>query len=123
MKNFESILEEAFHVANEAGDKWMSEHTKPAFAIYNADLSGNVYGDCLGTMLDVCGFGYVQITDKRTSFAKYMKTTYGSNSSVRLNHKYRNRQEWSLNEATAEAILKVLRKNEIKGVSLYSRID
>lgn len=122
--NFEVIMREAVIAANEAGDKWVAEHTRPAFAVYNTNvLTGKPVGECLGTMLDVCGFGFVEITDRRTAFAKFIKKTYGSNRSVPIRHKYSGRQEWSLNESTAYAVLGVLNKHGIKGCSVYSRID
>lgn len=115
--DFDAILKEATEAANAAGDKWVAEHTEPAYAVMN----GN---QCVGKLLDVCGFGFVQINDKRTAFAKYIKDIQnGYTTSVSLRHKYKGRQEWGLNEATAYAILRVLQSHGIKGVSVYSRID
>lgn len=115
--DFDAIMNEAREAANAAGDKWIAEHTKPAYAV----MQGNQVVD---TLLDVCGFGFVQVTDKRTSFAKYLKKVQnGYNETIQLNHKHRGRQEWSLNEVTAYAIAGVLRSHGIKGISVYSRID
>lgn len=121
---FDKIMKEATQAANEAGDKWVAEHTKPTIAIYNADLFGNPVGKCVGQLLDVCGFAHVSIKDKRTSFAKYIKKIQdGYDGFVSVHHKYRGRQEWGLNEECARAALKVFNSYGIKGLNLYSRID
>ena len=115
---FSKILKEATESANKAGDKWIEEHTKPVWSVVDN------FGKNVGTLLDVCGFGFVQIKDKRTSFSKYIKDIQnGYDNSIQLNHKYRGRQEWSLNEATAYAIYNTLKSHGIKGLSVYSRID
>lgn len=115
--DFVKVLDACVVAANEAGDKWVAEHTQPAFAV----MEGN---RCVGKLLDVCGFGFVQINDKRTAFAKFIKKFQnGYDNAVSINHKYRSRQEWGLNETTAYAIQKVLIDNGIKGTSVYSRID
>lgn len=115
--DYSNILLEATKAANEAGDAWVAAHTRPAFAV----MDGN---RCVGQLLDVCGFGYVQVDDKRTGFAKWLKKVQdGYNSVVRLNTKYRMRQELGLNEATAYAACAVFQKYGVKGVSVYSRID
>jgi hypothetical protein len=111
------IVDEAVKAANEAGDKWIAEHTKPAFAV----MDGNKQ---VGTMLDVCGFAYVDITDKRPKFVKWLIQYQDYAGCVHLNHKYRSRQEMGLNEATAEAMLEVFRKHGVeKGFRFFSRID
>jgi hypothetical protein len=116
-KKFDAIMKLATNAANDAGDKWMSEHTSPAWAVMNGS-------QCVGTMLDCCGFGYVRITDKRTAFSKYIKEiSNGHNYAVHVPHKYRMRQEMGLNEATAWAVYKVLTAHDIKGIDVYSRID
>jgi hypothetical protein len=100
--NFESLLQQATLAANEAGDKWVNEHPRG----------------------DVCGFGFIELRDNRTRFSKWLKVRQnGYTTSVQLNHKYRGRQEWGLNEACARAGLAVLRDAGIKGLTLYSRID
>jgi len=118
-------MEEANMAAEAAGDKWVVEHTEPVYAVYNADvITGKAYGKSLGTMLDVCGIAYVQITDKRTGFAKYIKKIQnGYNNAVHLNSKYSGRQEWGLREACSYAALNVLDSHGIKGVSVWSHID
>lgn len=126
---FEKIIVDATKAAKEAGDKWIAEHTKPVFAVYNADLiTGKAYGKCLGTMLDCCGFASILVKDKRTAFAKWLKTVQpswdgGYNGAVRINDKHSGRQEWSLNEARMYAAYKVLTDAGIKGIEVYSRID
>jgi hypothetical protein len=118
-QEFANILQEAKEAANVAGDAWFKAHTKPIWSVVD-DFTGKE----VGQLLDVCGFGFVQINDRRTSFAKYIKKAQdGYDSTLQINHKYSGRQEWSLNEATAYAILGVLNKHGITGVSVYSRID
>jgi hypothetical protein len=76
-------------------------------------------------MLDVCGIVYIQVRDKRTSFAKYLKEIQrnGWNNTVEVHHKYFGRQEWGLGEACYGAALKFLQNAGIKGLSLWSNID
>ena len=117
---FANLISKATEEANKAGDKWIAEHTKPVWNVVN-EYSGEV----VGQLLDVCGFGYVRITDKRTSFAKYLKKVQrnGYIGYVDIFHKHRCRQELGLNTATATAIYKVLSEAGIKGIEIYSRID
>jgi hypothetical protein len=127
---FEAVIRAAVKAADKAGDEWMEAATKrgPAFRVVQRanplDDSSPIVKD-FGGMLDVCGIVYVQITDKRTAFAKWMKSQnpHGHNHSVRVPHKYRMRQEMGLMEACETAALGVLRDAGIKGVELYSRID
>jgi hypothetical protein len=122
---FDDVIAQATKAAEEAGQKWVDEHTKPVFAVYNADvLTGKQYGPCLGTMLDVCGMVHIRITDKRTAFSKYIKKIQnGYNGAIFLKHKYSGRQEWGLNEACAYAAAKVFTLAGIKGIYVYSNID
>lgn len=115
---FNKILKEATEAANAAGDKWVVEHTKPVWSVRDGANRE------VGQLLDVCGFGFIQVKDKRSAFVKYIKEIQnGYDSTIQINSKYRMRQEWSLNEATAYAALKVLQDHGIKGLSVYSRID
>ncbi len=124
---FETAMAEATQAANTAGDLWMA-NARPQFRVVERanpfDDKSPVVKDW-GTMLDVCGFARIEIGDKRTSFAKWLKKRQnGSNYSVRLNHNYSHRQELGLAEACACEALKVFQKYGIdKGLSLWSRID
>lgn len=115
-----AILEKATEAANKAGDEWMEKAKArgPAWAVVDK-------GRVVDTMLDVCGIVYIQITDKRTKFAKWCKSQdkNGYNHSVRVPHKYRMRQEMGLLEACDRAAIAVMRENGIEGISLYNRID
>lgn len=116
-KVFGELLEAATKAANEAGDLWMKEHTKPAFAV----MAGNTV---VGTMLDVCGFVYLEIKDKRSAFYKWGKEKQGwAHSHIGLNHKYSSRQEMGLKEACCYAAYKVLSDAGIKNLRVFSRID
>ena len=75
-------------------------------------------------MLDVCGFSYVIIDDKRRKFAKWIISQQNSDYAVHLPHKYRMRQELGLAEACTRATLEVFRKHGVdQGLRYFSRID
>jgi hypothetical protein len=117
-RNFSSIIKEATKAANEAGDQWMAEHSRPAYEVL--DKRGRV----IGQMLDVCGFAWIIIKDRRTSFAKWAeKTGIASHDFLHIAHKYKMRQELGLAEACGKAALQVLVNHEIKGLYFESRID
>jgi hypothetical protein len=121
--HFGHLIYQATKAANDAGDVWIDSHTKPVWNVID-----DFTGERVGQLLDVCGFAYVQVKDKRTAFAKWLKTVQtswdgGYNSVVRINSKYDRRQELGLKEVCAEAAYKVLTDAGIKGLEVYSRID
>jgi len=114
---FETLWAAALGAANQAGDKWVAEHTQPIWAVKDGDR-------IVGTMLDVCGIVYIRCSDKRSKFWKWaVKNQLAYSISLALNHKYRNRQEQGLNEACCYAALEVLTKAGITALYVYSRID
>lgn len=121
-KWFEELITKATKAAEKAGDAWVDAHRDPAWVV-----TDELTGLPVGTMLDVCGFGSIEVRDHRTRFAKWLARKEGRPVSqihgVYLDHKYRGRQEWSLNEDTARAGLTVLQEAGIKGLRFYSRID
>ena len=123
--NFTKLIAQATEAANRAGDEWMAQATPKFRVVERADpLDDNspVVRD-FGTMLDVCGIVFLKCTDKRTAFAKWLKTVHKDADFVRIPHKYTRRQEWGLGEACEGAALKVLTDAGIKGIEFYSRID
>lgn len=121
-KWFEELLLKATEAAVKAGEAWVEAHKTPQWVVVD-ELTGMP----VGTMLDVCGFGSIELKDRRTKFAKWLARKEGRRVSqiygVYLRHKFSGRQEWSLNEDTARAGLKVLTDAGIKGLRFYSRID
>lgn len=119
---YEQILREATESANEAGDKWMAAALArgPAYMVKN-DLTGEI----VGTMLDVCGIVWIELTDRRTAFAKWLKKLDERDAmySLRIEHKYWGRQEMGLLEACAYAAVGVLNKYGINEVQVVARID
>ena len=124
--HIEAILVKARVAADEAGDKWLAEHTQPRFAVYSADLAGRPTSGILGTMLDVCGGAYICFKDKRTKFARYMKerereerrasgcdTRFFQFYSIHVHHKNSGRQEMGLAEAAIKAYYEVLRQHQL----------
>ena len=124
--SYEKIMAEATEAASAAGDAWMAKAT-PQFRVVERsnplDDNSPIVKD-FGTMLDVCGFAGIEIKDKRTKFAKWLVQKYNWTYSVRIDHKYRMRQELGLAENCAKAALDVFRKHGVdKGLQFYSRID
>jgi hypothetical protein len=127
--DYAAILAEATEAANRAGDKWMEAALArgPAFRVVERanplDDKSPVVRD-LGGMLDVCGFAWVKITDKRSGFARWVKKAQnGYADFLLLRHKYDGRQELGLAEACAHAALEVLWARGVTGVGFTSRID
>jgi len=114
--NYLAIMNRAREAANTAGDAWMKAHTQPAYIVTDN-------GRPVGAMLDLCGFAYVKLTDKRNGFAKWCKANGFGDHFIHFNHKYECRQEWGLKEACVDAALKVLREEGITKVTMYSRVD
>lgn len=123
--HIEAILEKARVAADEAGDKWLAENTKPRFAVYNADLLGRPTSGVIGTMLDNCGGAYIACRDKRSRFFRYMTerekaaqagihdTRFFRLYFISVNHKNRMRQEHGLHKAAAAAYLEVLKQHNL----------
>lgn len=124
MTHFQILLDKAVHEANLAGDKWVAEHTKPTVVFYAADLAGNPINNERDYALDVCGGAYIELSDKRTKFAKFIKSLESRHAwSVSINHKYRGRQEMGLNEACIKAAFDTLKAFGVTGIRFKSYID
>ena len=130
---YDKILKEAEIAAIKAAEEQLKklQNRGPAFAVVENSPTDGIFYDknkptkVVGTMLDVCGFGWVVLNNARTGFAQYMKSIrrgsngyYGGMSiSPRTT-----RQEMSVNEEAARAMAKVFEKY---GFDAYtqSRID
>lgn len=124
--DYNSVVAMAVEAADKAGDLWMSS-TTPKFHVVERvnpmDENSPIKKDW-GPMLDVCSITFINVTDKRSSFAKWLFTVQGHNDSLNLRKcKYFGRQEMGLQEACYTAAIKVLKENGINCVELYSRID
>ena len=125
--SFGKLMDDATKAANEAGAAWLTQATPQYRVLQHAnpmDDNSPVVKD-YGTMLDVCAIVYIQITDKRTAFAKWAIAHGGAPNGhfLRVPHNYVMRQEMGLLEAAYGAALKVLQDAGIPKLSLYSRID
>lgn len=120
--DYRYLLAEATVAANEAGCRWVNEHSKPAYEVYSSDL----FGARIGTssyMLDLCGGAYILIKDRRTKFYKFVKQNGLGGSTVPIHHIYRGRQEAGLAEACMRAACEYLTKAGIPGLDLHTYID
>ena len=119
---FPALYSKACAAANEAGEKWLAEHTEPAWVVKNSN------GSVAGTMLDLCGFAWVHLPKFNTGFARWAKASniarkaYNGGGTLSLAHHGAYRQEMGFNEARCRAASAVLSE---AGVEAYcqSRID
>jgi hypothetical protein len=118
--NYPAIMREAVEAANAAGDVWWNQRC--AVQPYNPNT-------CTGMKvgpLDLCGFAFIEINDKRTKFVKwYMKQNPREHGHfMHIPHKFDTRQDMGLREVCMMAALEVFRKHDVaKGLSFYSRVD
>lgn len=120
---YDKLLATANDAALEAGQEWMDKMTArgPKYIV-----NGNPdWG-----MLDLCGNAHVQAYDGRTKFAKYLKRldprgNGGAycNITVPILNKFRCRQEYGLQQAMANAVLKVLTDAGIKKLRIWEYVD
>lgn len=118
--NFSRVMREAVDAANAAGDKWWNEHS--SVQPYNQKTCSSMQ---VG-MLDFCGISEIELTDKRTKFAKWYIKTYCNTGVkfVNITHKFQTRQEKMLRDACHVAALMVFHKYNVdKGLVLFSRDD
>lgn len=138
---FDAILKEAEAAANDAARAWFEEATKrgPAFAVYEGSVFGDKQGKQVGTLLDLCGGGYIKITDSRKRFTKYLlelkkreyEQRFGRKPEPGCIGKYWNvrhclsmRQELGLTEAALHAFFDVLKKHGVsEGMYVHTYID
>lgn len=120
---FADVFEKANKAADEAG---AAQYAKLVAAgpkwVVTDELQG---GKPIDTMLDLCGFGWVILKDKRHPFHKWLKKNQGSRYSgyaVPIYSEWKRRQEVSINEAMAEAAAKVYNENDIP-CYVESRLD
>ena len=124
---YEEVWVEAIAAAEQAGAEWMA-NARPKFRVVERgnplDDNSPITKD-YGTMLDVCGFAYIELRDKRNKFVKWLRSTgRASDFSVRIHTSWSPRQELGLAEATKGAALAVFRKHDLSsGLSFSSRID
>lgn len=126
--SFAKIVKLATKAANEAGDAWCASHTQPVHVVIQ-DIGPN-RGKPVATMLDLCGFSWIVMTDKRTAFAKWVKNVFYKDAPLMQNstflhlpHKYRDRQEIGLREACSRAAIEVLHQHGIQHIRHESRVD
>ena len=116
---YKHMMQEATKAANEAGKAWLAQ-AEPQFVV--TSVSGKDLG--YPPMLDVCGFVYIEILDKRTAFARWCaKNQDGDATWVIVPHHYRKRQEMGLKYAAEKAALTVFEKYGITNIRIYERID
>lgn len=119
---FARIVAEANAAGERAGKEWMDAALArgPAYAVIDEMAPGRPVID---TMLDVCGFAWLEFTDKRSAFYKWYKKNGGRSSySMDVNTSWGVRQELGLAEAVKAAANKVYAANGIK-LNFRSRID
>ena len=120
-KDFTAEWNRAKLAAQLAGEKWVAEHTQPAYLVKDG-FTGRV----VGSLLDVCGRAYVQ-TKLNTAFGRWCRAHNGRRGGVdkwlHFGNALEMRQEMGLHEAMAHAALESLRADGIQGLSFYSWID
>ena len=117
---YKTMMREAVKAANDAGKAWLA-NAKPTYVVTSART-----GRDLGypPMLDVCGFAHIEVTDRRTAFARWLaKHQDGDSSWVIIPHQYRKRQELGLVTACESAALKVFSDHSIQGLRFWSKVD
>lgn len=122
------LMVEMRTAADEAANAWLEAaiNRGPKYAVHNADLTGNLKGPAIGTMLDVCGNAWLEFTDKRSKLYRAFKAAgyvsrSGNNVDIPYTHRFR--QEMSLHEAAISAAQNVMLKHGIKGTRVNSYID
>lgn len=134
-ETFERIIQEATEAGNKAGVAKLAEleGAGPAFAVVENSPNDGIFYDkskptrVVGTMLDVCGFAWVTLSNARTAFAQYLKKTErasnGYYGGMTVNLRFGTfRQEMSVNEAQARAAAEVFTKAGFEA-RMESRID
>jgi hypothetical protein len=121
--NLKRIFEDATKAANTAGDKWMAEHSTPAFVVRDV-FTGKIEG----TMLDSCGNAHVVPSDKRSAFFKALKKFKILEDDrfscvLPIYHEWRSRQEHGLQLACARAAINVFNEHNIYAVKIWEYID
>ena len=111
---FEQAIDEATEAGNKAGTEWLFARISGKYVvnvgsdrIYLTDLQGNK----VNPMLDACGGAYINLYDRRTSFARYLKKKHAERQiwSVPINHKFGGWQDMGLKEAVIKAATDVLK--------------
>jgi hypothetical protein len=117
--SYSQIMKEATKAANDAGKAWLAS-AEPMYIVTSP--SGTDLG--YPPMLDVCGFVWIEVTDRRSSFARWLaKQQQGDSSRAIVPHHYRGRQEMGLKEACERAALDVFTSHFIGNLRIFSRID
>lgn len=117
---YKTTMKEAVKAADAAGKTWIA-NAKPTYVVTSART-----GKDLGypPMLDVCGFAHIEVTDRRTAFARWLaKHQDGDSNWVIVPHQYRKRQELGLVTACESAALNVFSNHGVKGIRFWSKID
>ena len=141
--NMYEVMSEAITKANQAGREKLNELARsgPKFSVHNTGLSGECTpNNIVGTMLDVCGFAWLQ-ADGNSPLVRALKKIGTKDDSTTINGNGwfllkcsrgyhmsiltgNRRQEMSVNEAEVKAALEVLRTHGLAdGVCSMSRID
>lgn len=138
---FDQILAEAEKAASAAAKEWLDAALKrgPAFTVHEGSLFGGTTGPAIGALLDLCGGGYIKITDGRKKFTKYLldlkkheyEQRFGYKPSAgcigkywSVRHELSMRQEMGLAEAALRAFFAVLKNHEVaEGMYVHTYID
>ncbi len=119
-EKFAEIFAQANLAADAAGQKWLSAALAagPKYAVMEG-------GREIDRMLDVCGFGWCILRDKRHAFHKWLTKNHGqryTGYSIPIYSDLKRRQEMGLMEAMAEAAAEVYNQNGIP-CRVETRID
>ena len=123
---FKEALIKATEAGNAAGEEWLNERLAGTRFYYINGQIVNNRGERENPVLDSCGGAYIELKDKRTKFAKYLKRESHQQQlwSVPIAHKFGGWQDMGLKEAVMYAAYKVLTKQYgLTGLSYVSYID
>lgn len=125
MVDFQEMIDKATEAGNIAGTQWLEERIAGKYKLEGNHLV-DMNGNRVNPILDSCGGAYIELKDRRTVFAKWLKKKENGNRvwSVDINHKFRGWQDMGLREAVIYAAYKVLTKDfGLTGLSYRSYID
>lgn len=118
--DFTNQFQRAIAAAQKAGDEWLAKHQKPAYVVRDGFTK-----QVVGTMLDVCGYGYVT-TKRSTSFGKWCIANgkmHGRWIDFGRYTTHSGNQAMGLNTAMANAALKSLEADGVVGLGYYEWVD
>lgn len=112
---FEAAFDKAIKAANDAGDRWFKNHSKPLYEIYEPDSGERV--PIHGPLGEV-----VILWPKDSIFSRWAKqhAFNGQYSYLYVPHKYHGRPEYELQKVTTEAAYKAL-SDVVPGLKIRSQ--